>query len=76
MNEIRDLVRSPPGSVLLSQLTSLPSPRTIDGIEYVESEDCDTVSEIHAIISGPGQSYLWPSFSHGDRGNAFLWRQI
>jgi ubiquitin-protein ligase len=39
MNEIRDLVRSPP-----------------DGIEYVESEDCDTVSEIHAIISGPGRS--------------------
>ena len=41
MNEIRDLVRRPP-----------------DGIEYVHNEEEDeSVTEIHAIITGPGTIY-------------------
>lgn len=50
MTEIRDLVRNPPGNFGIFLLSE-----SLDGIEYVENEDGDTVSEIHAIISGPGK---------------------
>jgi len=38
MREIRDLSREP----------------TLPGIAYVEPEDMNSLSEIHAIITGPG----------------------
>ena len=42
----------------IRDLTRRPS----DGIEYVENEDGNSLSEIHALITGPGKYNLYVVF--------------